>query len=233
LAAWEKEYAKPTVAFRASSKFAKDGGAVAAWLRQGERRAAEIACRPFDKTAFRMALLALRALTIEPDPKVFIPRLVETCAVAGVAVVFEAAPRGCPASGVTRWLTPEKALLMLSLRHKTNDRLWFSFFHEAGHLLLHGKRLVFIESEDSPDKEKEEQADTFARDFLIPPKQVTRLANLPKTKAAVRAFATDIGIAPGIVVGRMQEQGWLSWQLLNGLKVRYQWVSWDIGSAAA
>ncbi|MFN8491179.1 MAG: hypothetical protein U0350_26520 [Caldilineaceae bacterium] len=27
--------------------------------------------------------------------------------------------------GATRWLTPNKALLQLSLRYKTNDHLWF------------------------------------------------------------------------------------------------------------
>ena len=181
VAAWEREHADPRAAFRASSKFAKDGSAIAAWLRQGERRAAEIACKPFDRAAFKKVLLGLRALTTESDPVVFIPRLVETCAAAGVAVVFEPAPRGCPASGATRWLTPRKALLMLSLRHKTNDHLWFSFFHEAGHLLLHGKRMRFIDFEDFGDGKEEEEANEFAKDLLIPPKLATKLKSLPKT----------------------------------------------------
>ena len=54
------------------------------------------------------------------------------CASAGVVVALEPAPHGCPVSGAVRWLTPDTALLMLSLRYKTNDQLWFSFFHEAG-----------------------------------------------------------------------------------------------------
>ena len=34
---------------------------------------------------------------------------------------------------------------MLSLRHKSNDHLWFTFFHEAGHLLLQSKKAAFLE----------------------------------------------------------------------------------------
>ncbi len=145
------------------------------------------------------------------------------CASAGVAVVLEPAPHGCPVSGAVRWLTSETALLMLSLRYKTNDQLWFSFLHEVGHLLLHGKRLMFLEVEGELGDDDEVEADAFARDFLIPPGHARRLAGM-RSEAAVVQFAREIGIAPGIVVGRMQKEGWLPWTHLNGLKVRYAWA---------
>jgi HTH-type transcriptional regulator / antitoxin HigA len=34
---------------------------------------------------------------------------------------------------------------MLSFRYKTNDHFWFSLFHELAHLLLHGKKSLFLE----------------------------------------------------------------------------------------
>jgi len=221
--AWRERYVVPLAAFRASPRFEMQPGAVAAWLRQGERRAAAIDCAPFDRRAFRQALHELRALTNEPEPAVFVPKMAALCAAAGVAVVLEPAPSGCPASGAVRWLTPDCALLMLSLRYKSNDQLWFSFFHEAGHLLLHGKRLLFLEVEEHLDGQEEGEADAFARDFLIPPAAATQLAGM-RSEAAVRQAAEQIGIAPGIVVGRMQKEGWLPWTHLNGLKVRYTWA---------
>ncbi len=224
VAVWQRRYAEPLAAFKASSKFKKDGAAVSAWLRHGERCASEIECQPFDKDAFKTALKDIRSLTLESNPDVFIPRLVERCAAAGVAVVLAPAPKGCPVSGATHWLSPDKALLMLSLRHKTNDHLWFAFFHEAGHLLLHGKRMVFLET-NGLDDEHEREADQFASDLLIPPQYAKELAFIGKTYASVTKFAEKIGIAPAIVVGRMQKEGYLPWNMLNKCKVRYQWGS--------
>lgn len=220
--AWEKRYAEPIAAFKASDKFTKNDAAVSAWLRLGERRATDIICAPFDKAEFRQALDKLRALTSEPDPDKFIPALVQTCALVGVSVVFAPTPKGCPISGATRWLSPEKALLMLSLRHKSNDHLWFAFFHEAAHLLLHGKKMLFLEVKGLDDKH-EQEADQFARNWLIPPNKAEKLRFIDQTYAAVEEFALEIGIAPAIVVGRMQKEGYLPWNWLNDFKVRYKW----------
>ncbi|MCK5797677.1 MAG: ImmA/IrrE family metallo-endopeptidase [Deltaproteobacteria bacterium] len=225
VSAWRDKYAVPLAAFRASDKFDKKIGAVAAWLREGERRATAMRCQPFNASAFKSALRDLRAMTNEPDPDVFVPKLLELCSQRGVAVVFVPAPTGCPASGATQWLAPDRAMLLLSLRHRSNDHLWFTFFHEAGHLLLHGKRMMFIEGVEGLDEAHEAEADRFARDLLIPPAAAKRLATLTSSgrvsKARVRAFARDIGIAPGIVVGRMQKEDWLDWKFMNDLKVRY------------
>lgn len=222
--AWQERYAKPLTAFRASPKVQKKIGAVAAWLRQGEKEAASLECAPFDKEGFKQALTEIRALTVIAEPKRFVPELVRLCARNGVAVVVVPAPTGCPASGATKWLTPTKAILQLSLRYKTNDHLWFTFFHEAAHLLL--KKLLFIEGIDGLDTENEAQADRFAGNLLIPPEDARRLRKLaaagPISKAKVRRFAKDLGIAPGIVVGRMQKEGWLPWTRMNGLKTRYE-----------
>jgi len=222
--AWEKQYNEPLVAFRASRKLAKEVGAVAAWLRQGEREAEQIACEAFDKAAFRQVLSEARQLTNEPDPNVFIPRLVAACARAGVAVVLVPAPKGCPVSGATRWLGAEKALLALSLRHKSNDHFWFSLFHEAGHLLLHGKKLLFVDVDNRIDGADEDQADAFASSWLIPSAEAAKLTSIPKTNFGIQSFAKRIGVAPGIVVGRLQKEGLLPWTHLNGLKIRYRWA---------
>lgn len=228
--AWRATYEAPLTAFRASPKFEKKIGAVASWLRRGEREATDVSCAPYDRAAFRAALGELRGLTNATDPREFVPQLVDRCAQRGVAVVFAPAPTGCPASGATRWLSPDKAMLLLSLRHNTNDHLWFTFFHEAAHLLLHGKKMQFVDGLDGLDGEAEAEADRFARDWLIPPADARRLEALAVqhegrlSAELVTDFARATGIAPGIVVGRMQKEKWLPWSHLNGLKVRYSWA---------
>ena len=228
VSAWRDSYATPSnmgLAYRASERFEREAGHVAAWLRQGEIAATAMECQSFDAAAFRNLLVELRTLTTQIDPDKFVPELQKRCSEVGVAVAFVPAPKGCPACGVTRWLTPEKALLMLSLRYKRNDGLWFTFFHEAGHILLHSKKMMFVEvSRDGLDNKEEREADEFAQDLLIPPDRLRELASHALiTEAVVKQFAAEIHVAPGIVVGRLQNEGALSWSQMAGLKVHYKW----------
>jgi len=119
---------------------------------------------------------------------------------------------------VARWLSPSKALIQLSLRHKTDDHVWFSFFHEAGHLLIHGKKETFVTDGVTNDL-AEEEANRFAATALIPRALEPEL-RLLRTPQEIEDFAERIGIAPGIVVGRLQKEQLLRWNQGNKLKRR-------------
>ncbi len=143
--AWREQYGELVTRFRIAHQAQRSIGAIAAWMRKAELDASTLHCEPFDRGGFRQALTELRALTTEPDPAVFVPRLQSTCARHDVAVVFVPTPAQCLAYGATRWVGSDKALVQLSLRYKTNDALWFTFFHESAHILLHGKKRLFLE----------------------------------------------------------------------------------------
>ena len=144
--AWREAYSslQQLAAFRTSPSFESRSASVAAWLRQGEIEAERIECRPWDVEKFQESLRYIRSLTQISDPNRYIPALQEHCSNAGVAVAIVRAPNGCRASGAVRFLSQTKALLQLSLRHLTDDHFWFTFFHEAGHLMLHGERSLFL-----------------------------------------------------------------------------------------
>lgn len=107
--------------------------------------------------------------------------------------------------GAAFWLNDASPVIGLSLRGKREDQVWFSFFHEAGHILLHGgkKDRQWIDLLDGSLDEKELQADQFARDQLTPPELLTTLLSMSST-ADLRAFADDVGVSAGIIVGRWQ-----------------------------
>ena len=110
------------------------------------------------------------------------------------------------ASGATRWLSPSKALVQLSLRHKRNDHLWFALFHELAHVLFHGKKEVFVEDKlgrDGGRADQEKEANDFAAKTLIPPAANEQLQDI-SSYAQVRAVARELGVHPGIVAGRIQ-----------------------------
>jgi len=220
---WENMWGKPVAAYRQSRAFQSDPGAVSAWLRKGELDAQQIACQPYDAAKFQSALKRARTLTTAA-PEEFCPALTRLCAQAGVAVVFVPELPKVRVSGVTRWLAPDKALIQLSLFYKRDDQLWFTFFHEAGHIVLHGKRDVFLEEDDLVG-DKENQANDFAANVLIAPSDWERFiqAGAYRSKTGIQQFADEIGIAPGIVVGRLQHERHLPHSHCNDLIRRLVW----------
>ena len=228
--AWRAAYGNllNATAFRTSQVFESQPGAVATWLRAGELEAATIACDSWNPNGFREALSKIRTLTRQKDPHRFIPKLREICAPNGVAVVVLRAPTGCRASGATRFISQKKALLQLSFRFLTDDQFWFTFFHEAGHLLLHGQTRLFLEESGAPSTTQEDEASDFAVRTLIPTAEEPAMLSLPANTDAVIRFATRVGIAPGIVVGQLQHRGKLRKNYLNGLKRRFAWKDTSI-----
>ncbi|WP_084518143.1 ImmA/IrrE family metallo-endopeptidase [Microtetraspora niveoalba] len=216
LTTWRDLYERPVAAFRQTKSFEASPGAVAAWLRLGELAARDVECKPFDNQGLRHALPRLRQLTSQP-PDLIAPIMRDICAQYGVAVVFVREITGARASGATRWISSDKAMLLLSLRYKTDDHLWFTFFHEIAHILLHGKSDTWIEDSIPRDDPKEAEANQFSSDLLIPRKHLTKLRAL-KSLNSVRVFARDIGVSPGIVVGRLQYDGIWPARQGNGLK---------------
>jgi len=218
---WDRVWRAPLASFRKSKAFAADVGAVATWLRVGEIQAAEVDSAPFDAKGFRAALQRIRGMTEDPA---FEPKLVDLCAANGVAVVFVPEIPGTRASGAARWLRPGKGLIQLSLRHKSDDHFWFSFFHEAAHLLLHSKKETFVTGNVEEDEDLEREANDFAASLLIHKKFDRELRAL-RTPAEIEAFAKGIGIAPGIVVGRLQNERLLDWRThANRLKQRIEFI---------
>ncbi len=221
--AWREVWAQEAVAFRSTAPAGDRLGKVATWLREGEIEAQALGCAPYDAAAFRAALARIRTLTTAA-PGVFQPEMERLCAEAGVAVVVTQEIAGAGVYGATRWLTPTKALLQLSLHYKSDDQFWFSFFHEAGHILLHRKREVFLIGAEV-ESEEEREAHAFAADMLIAPLEWRRFTRQTEgyARAAIVEFAAGVGIAPGIVVGRLQHEGRLGYDHCQDLKSRYAW----------
>ena len=224
---WSQMWPRLSVAYRQSNQHKVFPEAVSAWLRKGELEAASIHCAPYNKQDFRQALNKIRSLT-DMTPDEFVPKMQVLCADAGVAVVFVPSLPKTGVSGATRWVHSNKAVIQLSLRYRSNDHLWFTFFHEAGHILLHGKKDLFIERTDRSnnglDEEKEAEANHFAQNELIPAKALDKFIRKDaRTKADICSLAEQVGIAPGIVVGQLQHKSVLDYQYCNNLKQFYKW----------
>lgn len=219
---WKKALRDPQLAFRQSAAYTSEPGAVASWIRKGQLESQKIKCKPFNASDFRKALEEIRGLTNE-TPETFVPQMVSICADAGVAVVFVPELPKSRVSGAAYWVNSEKAVIQLSLRYKTNDHLWFTFFHEAGHILQNLKREMFLEYNGATGK-GEEQANKFASEILIPaPLYRVFVKGGSFGEHAVEQFAQSLGISPGIVVGRLQHEKRIPYSYLNNLRNYLKW----------
>lgn len=215
---WEEYMDRQEVSYRKSSAYSESPEAIAVWLRLAEIEAEKVETQPFDRTAFRRLLQDLRELTVEP-PDRFLSQITERCSSVGVACTLVPELKGTHISGAAFWLSSQKATIAVSLRYRTNDHFWFTFFHEAAHILFHGKKGVFIDGEEDTSAREEEEANAFAGDLLIPKREYAAFTAqgtfFPET---ISTFAARIGVHPGIVVGRLQHDGLIKYEWHNQLK---------------
>lgn len=200
------------------------------WLKYGETIARQTEVVEWDKGLFRAALPTIKALTRKTDPSVFVPELKRICAGAGVGVVVSPAPRGCNTYGATFFTKDRRAVILLSGRQLTDDHFWFTFFHEAGHLILHSQDRLFLETEEGIVSSEEAEANQFATQELIGELLYKELESLDcDAPAQVLRFAKKSGVSPGVVVGQLQHRGLIPFGHYNRYKARYKWIQLESG----
>jgi HTH-type transcriptional regulator / antitoxin HigA len=218
---WENIYIaqKVEVAFRMSLAHTNNPYAISAWLRQGDILSNRLSASAFDKAKFKIVLHQIKELACL-QPSDYKTRLVELCATSGVKVVFVPNISKATINGAMRWVG-NNPVIQLSGRYKTNNHFWFDFFHEAGHVLLHEKKEVFLENVEGTevDQQKEDEANEFAQKTLIAPAAMKELLQLPKiTSTIINHYSKICHIHPGVLVGLLQHNKKIEYSFLNDLK---------------
>lgn len=167
--AWEDYYCNQQlkVAFSISLAQTKELYAISAWLRKGELQAAELKANAFSEKKFKEALPKIKSIMAKHPDGLF-SQLQNVCLEAGVKLVQTPCVNKAPINGCTRWLN-DTPFIQLTDRYTIKDSFWFTFFHEAGHIMLHGKKDIFLENLDYSNKDlyKEQEADEFAYKWTI------------------------------------------------------------------
>jgi len=230
---WNSVWKASAVAYRQTRAFKTREESIAVWVRETEIVARGLEVAEFDEQRLRSSLEELRHLT-RTRAEETMDSIQKICADAGVAVVLVPELRNTGISGCARWLTEKRALVGLTLRYKTDDQLWFTFFHELGHILLHRHKRSFVldnAAEDlsdrvvDPEMQKyEAEASRFSADTLIPPRVLADFIRKGIfTNESIHHFAEMIGVGPGIVVGRLQREDVLDRHQGNALKQKLNW----------
>jgi HTH-type transcriptional regulator/antitoxin HigA len=216
---WEQHWGQIAASYRMSERVPVSRHSVAAWLRAAEREASEIELPAFRAARLRGVAPDLRPLSRALVVAGAIDRARELLMSAGVGLVLIEGISGAPASGAVRWIR-RNPWIVLTLRHRSEDQLWFSLFHEIGHLLEAGRRRDVVEEADEElARADEEAANSFARETLLPRAALEDwLSSGNLDRRSISEFAATQGVSPGIVVGRLQRDGRLDRRAFNDLK---------------
>lgn len=211
--------------YRISTKRPHSKEAVSACLRKGVLESQKIKTKDFDEKKLKNSITAIKKLMFY-ESDIFMPKLIESLADCGVALVILKNLKNVPINGVTRWLSPKKALIQMSTRGKYADIFWFSLFHEIGHLLLHRKKGIYLDIKNTNIEQSQEvEANKFAANILI--SEDDYKAFLLKFKkeikiSDIKMLAKRSAVIDGIVVGRLQNDQIIGRNQLNHLRIKYE-----------
>lgn len=218
-AKWQARYVDEfaSARYRKSNTHQATLASMAAWLRMGELEMQKLQLPEYNRDLFKKVLQDVKSI-VHLHPPDFAEQLQQKCAEAGVAVIYSRCLPKAPVNGATRWFR-DNPMIQMTDRHKTNDHFWFTFYHEAGHVLLHGKREVFLEeyAGSTLNSIKEEEANRFASKWLLPDKAIEELP-LDFDDQDIIALADKYQTHPGVIVGRLHWLGELGHHQGNHLK---------------
>ena len=172
----------------------------------------------FNKPLFEEAVRY--ALTLTKDHSTFYPLIKEAFCKAGVILVILPNISGSKINGATKKVG-NNIMLLVNDRRLNSDTFWFTLFHEIGHIMNGDYGISF----DSESGEQEEIADKYAEDMLIPYDQYQQfIAENRFDIQSIRRFAKRIDRDPGIVLGRLMNDGKVSYDdwSLNPLRHKYK-----------
>lgn len=225
---WNNFYCSdlPAACRMSGASTAKTGNA-AAWLRAGQlylSREAHV-FPEYNRTLFKENLLKIRALTTDMQ-STFSVTMRKLCEEAGVKLLFLPEVPHAPICGAAYWINDNKTpCIQMSLRFKKNDHFWFTFYHEAAHILKEHKKTIYLDGDAVEANEIEAEANRISGDILIPPANYKAfLAKNRFYQSDILEFARKIKIHPGIVVGRLQHDEKIKWEWHNKLKTTFQWA---------
>ena len=204
------------IACRRLATTEKSDLALMAWAQKAKIIARDIQTEPINIKGLIATIPELRKMAVL-KPKEFCPQIKKCLADCGIALVFLPHLKGSFLQGAS-FMGGKKIVLGLTARGKDADKFWFSLFHELAHIVL-----GHVGQPDGTSDEDEKAADKWSGNTLIAVEDFERFRQgRDYSEKSVIRFAKEQGIAPGIVVGRMQMDGMIKYSMLNHLKEKYE-----------
>jgi HTH-type transcriptional regulator/antitoxin HigA len=179
--------------------------------------------RPFTPTAFEPSQVQglIQLSRLQTGPRL----AAEWLADRGVVLVVEPHLPRTRLDGAAMIAKDGRPVIALTIRYDRLDHFWFTLLHEIAHVTRHlfqDQRAGITEyyddlDVDQADDPREQEADHFARESLVPASEWrnSAVAFAPSVDSAV-ALADDLGVSPAVVAGRVRHEK-RNYRLLSSL----------------
>jgi HTH-type transcriptional regulator / antitoxin HigA len=200
-----------------------------AWLKRVESIAIRQSLPAFDLADFKVKVVDILALNIDPANISLVPQMLMDL---GVHFVVVPHLQKTYLDGATFWLNDRPAISM-TLRYDRIDYFWFTLMHEIAHIWLEHEGCFLDDLKNLEDTPLEIAADLKAAELLVSQDLLTEFltTNRRLSKDKISEFARSQNIHPGIVVGRLQNIGKIPYQNHRNflVKVNHYLPEWVYG----
>ena len=181
------------------------------WIRFGEIKADTLINdfkmkESFDKNKLKSNITNFKKL-IGKDH--FFKDLQNMCQECGVLLVYTPYFKNTKAHGAARWYR-DIPLIQLNSKGVYNDSFWFTFFHEVGHILLHGKKERFLDYDKMKNNTEEQEADDFAMNCLIDKDIYEEIISTNSINDAINICKRE-KVDFSVLIGRLAHDNHISW----------------------
>ena len=216
---------------RSNRSMASLNQSLTSWLRQGEISFQENQTPLYyNPDAFEDTVNYIKSLTTT-RPQHFLSAMFHSCAQAGVTLAFTPELPNCTVNGVTRRSSDGDPYIQISLNSRGGYKFWMAFFHEAKHVLDHEGDFYISFPHESPVLPSAEiRAQRFASDTLISRADWSAFVESGDfSSGSIEALAQHVGIHPGIVVGRIEQDLIPGNSQSDALRLNYAWPRIQVG----
>jgi len=223
-------YNEASIAFKIELKYTKDPEAIAVWLRLGEKDADKIDnLKKYNKKTLNNAIPEFKRISYKME-KGWHNELKDILTECGVALSYTPMIKKAPIHGAARWIKNKTVpLIQVTDRGKDANKFWFTFYHELGHIILHGKKDIFIEGEASTldklyiDEQKENEANRYAEKSMFSESQLITLENIIKgsvTKDLVQHHSQTMKVNQNFIIAKLRRMGTMEYNELSSMRVK-------------
>ena len=215
----------PSGAFRMSSSTTVNPYVLGAWIRLCQIAGdSQILSEKFDKSLTADLIDAIKKIMCTKNADIQ-QELKKVLSSYGIDFSIVKNFRGAPVQGYISQKEDDVYQMVLTIRGSFADIFWFSLFLLFGHIVNGDIRKTTKFVDDGCDQDKEAAADRFAKNMLLSPDSYTVFVQKGNFSIeAIKNYASSQHVMPYIVIGRLQKEGRLSYNVYSDYKLRYKWA---------
>jgi len=172
------------------------------WVLLGKKQAVDLKVGKYDSKGLAKFVLEIKKYSLEE--KDGIKKVIGILNSLGVRIVFLPHFAKTRVDGAVVWISDDEPVVIMSLRYDRIDNFYFTLLHEIGHILKHPRKEFRDDMSNLSGEIDEKKANDFAVSVLgLDCIEKSQLRGIFVDSLFIKAKSKEIGLHPGLLIGRM------------------------------